>query len=224
MPTQGRTEPVPKPSFSELSGGCAAAREVERLIEATYRVIERAGSVGPKIREILAEAGVSTQVFYRHFPSKDELMLVLLDDGRRRLAADLEHRMHEAGDPLGQVRAWIEGTLAQAGDPRAAARTRPLARSLGHLQEQYPDEHRASVEVLVALLRRAVEQAVEAGLATSSSPAQDATLVHLMTQGLLDRHLRELTTPSEAEVGLAAAFALRGIGAIVGASAAKDPS
>jgi AcrR family transcriptional regulator len=234
MPKQSRTKPASKPSFSALptdaDGGsralmertvdrtvagryAAAAEEVDKLVEATYRVIERAGSVNPKIREILTEAGVSTQVFYRHFQSKDELMLVLLDDGRRRLATYLEHQMDKAGDPLAQVRAWVEGTLAQARDPKAAARTRPFSRSLGHLQEQYPDEHRESVEVLVGLLRRAIERAVEDGTATSTSPAQDATLIYLMTHGLMDRHLRELTAPSKAEVDRAAAFALRGIGA-----------
>jgi AcrR family transcriptional regulator len=225
-----------KPSFSELPPGgegdrpsralvertvdrtvasryAAAAQEVEKLVEATYRVIERAGSVNPRIREILTEAGVSTQVFYRHFQSKDELMLVLLDDGRRRLASYLEHQMGKAADPLAEVKAWVEGTLAQARDPQAAARTRPFARSLGQLQEQYPGEQRESVEVLVGLLRGAIERAVEAGLATSSSPAHDASLVFLMTQGLMDRHLRELTTPSRAEIDRTAEFALRGIGA-----------
>jgi AcrR family transcriptional regulator len=237
MPKPSRTRPGPKPSFSELPAEAdgapralmertvdravagryaAAAQEVDQLVEATYRVIERAGSVNPKIREILTEAGVSTQAFYRHFQSKDELMLVLLDDGRRRLATYLEHQMGKAADPLDQVRAWVVGTLAQVRDPKAAARTRPFARSLGHLQEQYPDEHRDSVEVLVAMLRRAIEQAVEAGRATSSSPGQDATLIYLMTHGLMDRHLRELTAPSKAEVDRAADFALRGIGARLG--------
>jgi AcrR family transcriptional regulator len=235
MPKQGRPKAAPKPSFSEIPSGeadgpsralmertvdrtvagryAAAAQEVDKLVEATYRVIERAGSVDPKIREILTEAGVSTQVFYRHFQSKDELMLVLLDDGRRRLATYLEHRMDKAGDPLAQISAWVEGTLAQARDPKAAARTRPFARSLGHLQEQYPGEHRESVEVLVGLLRRAIEQAVEAGQATSSSPAYDATLIYLMAQGLMDRHLRELTAPSKAEIDRTVEFARRGIGA-----------
>lgn len=237
MVKQGRSRATPKPSFSELpsegeraprasralvertvdrtvAGRYAAAQqEVDKLVEATYRVIERAGSVNPKIREILTEAGVSTQVFYRHFQSKDELMLVLLDDGRRRLAAYLEHQMSKAKDPLEEVRAWVEGTLNQARDPKAAARTRPFARSLGHLQEQYPGEHRESVELLESLLRGAIERAVEAGQATSANPAYDATLVYLTTHGLMDRHLRELTTPSKAEIQRVATFALRGIGA-----------
>ena len=64
----------------------AATQEVEQLVEATYRVVSREGTVDPRVRDILLEAGLSTQVFYRHFRSKDDLLLVLLDDGRRRFA------------------------------------------------------------------------------------------------------------------------------------------
>lgn len=193
-----------------------AAGEVDGIIEATYRVIARAGNVDPKMRDILAEAGVSTQVFYRHFQSKNELMLVLLDDGRRRLATYLEHQMAKAaegGDALAMVRAWIEGTLEQARDVDAAARTRPFARSLGQLQEQYPEEHRESVEVLVHLLRSAIGEAVDAGLAHVADVGESAVLVYLMTHGLMDRHLRELTTPTADEIDHCVQFALRGIGA-----------
>jgi AcrR family transcriptional regulator len=215
-------EPAPAPQRSTLASRtidrtvadryAAAASEVDGIIEATYRVIERAGSVDPRMREILAEAGVSTQVFYRHFQSKNELMLVLLDDGRRRLATYLEHQMEKAGDPLQQVRAWIEGTLEQVRDTGAAARTRPFARSLGQLQEQYPEEHRESVEVLVQLLRTAIDAAVEAGQVTVADAGDSAMLIYLMTHGLMDRHLREVTTPTDAEVERCVQFALRGIG------------
>jgi AcrR family transcriptional regulator len=183
-----------------------AAGEIDALIEATYRVIERAGSVEPTVREILAESGLSTQAFYRHFKSKDELMLVLLDDGRRRLGDYLRHQMLKASDPREQVRAWIEGTLEQVRDPAAANRTRPFARSLGLLQEQYPDEHRESVDVLVGLLHGPISQ-----LVPDDEIHDSAMFVYLMTQGLLDRHLRELTTPTRDEVRRCVAFALRGV-------------
>ena len=68
------------------------AAEVRELIEATYRVIADTGDFAPPVRAILAEAGLSNPAFYRHFKSKDELLLVMLDEGRRQLAAYLSHR------------------------------------------------------------------------------------------------------------------------------------
>ena len=67
--------------------------EIERIIDATYRVIERTGNLDPTMREILGEAQLSTPAFYRHFRSKDELFVVILDDGRRRLVNTIARRM-----------------------------------------------------------------------------------------------------------------------------------
>src|SRR5439155_2084205 len=102
------------------------AQEMQRIVDATYGLIERTGSVDPPLRDVLRETGLSTQAFYRYFQSKDELLLLLLDDGRRRLLGYLEHRVQGAATPEAGLRAWVEGVLAQASQPRAAARTRPL--------------------------------------------------------------------------------------------------
>src|SRR6266568_5963914 len=85
--------------------------EIRTLVEAAYRVIEKTGNFDPPLRDILKVPGLSTQAFYKHFRSKDELLLVLLDDGRRRLIGYLRHRMEKAPTPEGRVRAWIEGVL-----------------------------------------------------------------------------------------------------------------
>ena len=90
------------------------AEEIQRVLETTYDLIEESGNVDPSLREILAASNLSTQAFYRYFQSKDELLLLLLDDGRRRLVGSLERRMNKATTPAGRVRAWIEGVLAQA--------------------------------------------------------------------------------------------------------------
>jgi AcrR family transcriptional regulator len=194
----------------------AAAAEIERIVEATYRVIARTDSVDPPMREILREAGLSTQVFYRHFASKDELMLLILDDGRRRLADYLRHKMERAGDPVGAIGAWIEGTLAQAADREAASRTRPFIANLGHLQEQYPDEHRESVQVLVQLVEEAIAEATAAGRLTSEDPHADAMAIYHLAQGAMEFHLRERSAPPAGEVAHLVAFALRSLGAETG--------
>ena len=97
-----------------------ARHEVERLVEATFRVIERTGDLEPKVSTILAEAGLSNQAFYRHFRGKHELLVAVLDEGIRGLADYLTARMAEAGSPEQAVRAWIHGIAAQARDPGGA--------------------------------------------------------------------------------------------------------
>ena len=49
--------------------------EVRRLLDAGFEVMRRTGNVNPRVSEIVRDAGLSNQAFYRHFASKDELLV-----------------------------------------------------------------------------------------------------------------------------------------------------
>jgi AcrR family transcriptional regulator len=212
--------PVPNASISDALTRRAVARavagrqatyaeELQRIVDAAYRVIERTGTVDPTLREILRESGLSTQAFYRYFDSKDELLLVLLDQGARRLLGSLTHRMEQASGPEARVRAWIEGVLAQASDAGAAGRTRPFVANEARLAEQFPAEQQASVDLLTALL---VPSITELNGHRRADARRDADAVYHLAFGALRRHLTRGTRPTRAEVDHLARFALSGIG------------
>lgn len=190
-----------------------AAADIDRIIEATYRVVEHQGTVDPKLRDILDEAGLSTEAFYRHFHSKDELMLVLLGDGRHRQAGYLAHRMDKADGPLGRVQAWIEGVLAQAVDPKAASRTRPFLANLSRLTEQFPTEHQLSVRALVELLEESLHSAASLGEASTEDPTRDARAVYQLVISVMEAHVLAGTRPEPADIAHLVRFAFRAIGA-----------
>jgi AcrR family transcriptional regulator len=183
------------------------AGEIQRVLEATYDLIERTGDVDPSLREILAETGLSTQAFYRYFQSKDELFLLLLDDGRRRILATLERRMQRVDTPEARVRAWIEGVLAQASDTRAAGRTRPFVTDRDRLAEAFPREQQASVDLLVDLLASAI-----VSLHGGASARDDAVVVYRAAFTTLHDHLLHGTRPTAAETDHLVQFCLQGIG------------
>jgi AcrR family transcriptional regulator len=186
------------------------AREMGRIVEATYELIERTGDVEPSLRDILRETGLSTQAFYRFFQSKDELLLLLLDDGRRQLVGYLEHRMSRATTPAGRVRAWIEGVLAQATVDRAASRTRPFLANQDRLTEVFPAEQQASVDLLIGLLEDPI--AAAAPRRRRSDVRRDAEAVYHLVFGVLHAHLSRRTKPTAAEVEHLVRFSLKGIG------------
>jgi AcrR family transcriptional regulator len=184
--------------------------EMRRIVETTFALIERSGSLDPSMREILAETGLSTQAFYRYFSSKDELMLALLDEGRRRLVDTLQRRMARSDDPKAQVRAWIEGVVAQAANATAAARTRPWVLSEQRLAELFPQEQQASVELLVGLLRDPVARL----RGTKKRPDDNdtvATMVYQLTFAVLRGHLVTGTKPDSAGTNALVGFCLRGV-------------
>src|SRR5688500_7848449 len=82
VPTIG--EPVVDRTVSRTLAGRyqAYADEVRRLVDAGYAVMRRTGGVDPRVGDIVREARLSNQAFYRHFRGKDELLLAVLDDGQ----------------------------------------------------------------------------------------------------------------------------------------------
>jgi AcrR family transcriptional regulator len=220
----GLTEALARRALERTVAGRQAeyAEEVQRIVDATYRLIERTGSVDPPLRDVLTEAGLSTQSFYRFFTSKDELMLALLDDGRRRLVDYLRRRMDAAKSPTAKVRAWIEGVLAQASQDSAAARTRPFVANQDRLAEAFPAEQQETVDLLIDLLAQPVAQLQrtrESGSPTARlepRARRDAEAVYELTFGTMHKHLVRRTRPTPEEVEHVVRFALRGLGVPAG--------
>ena len=93
----------------------------------------------------MQEAGLSNQAFYRHFASKDALLLAVLADGQRQLVGvPRAGGSRSASDPTEQVQRWISGVMAQARDRDAAEATRPFACNSARLADLFPADLAAS--------------------------------------------------------------------------------
>jgi AcrR family transcriptional regulator len=134
------------------------AAEVRALIDAAFEVMRTSGDIDPPVRDIVKTAGLSNQAFYRHFASKDALLLAVLADGHAQLIEYLRKRTRGAAGAQAKVRAWIEGVMAQARDPRAAEATRPFAINGARLADRFPDDLAASRRELVETLAPAVQE------------------------------------------------------------------
>jgi AcrR family transcriptional regulator len=78
------------------------------IIDAAYRCLAEPHSSPISVAAILQRAGVSTRAFYRHFESKDELLLALLRQESDALTDRLDRVLDEApGSPVDQLEAWI---------------------------------------------------------------------------------------------------------------------
>jgi AcrR family transcriptional regulator len=210
MTTPNLTQDLARRAIERSTGDRRATyeHEIERIIEATYQIIEKTGSFDPSLREILKLTKLSNQTFYRYFQSKDELLVVVLDDGRRQIVDYLKHRMSLTANPQDQVRAWIEGVLAQAKDPVAASRTRPFVVSPDRLVEAFPDEMRTSRDRLIEILADAMSRLRHA---PAVDTWRDAEAVYHLTFGTLHEHLSRRSAPAAEEVEHAVQFVLRSL-------------
>jgi AcrR family transcriptional regulator len=192
-------------------GRGSAEAEIQALVDATFDVIAATGSLDPPIRPILETAQLSRQVFYRHFGSKDELLLVVLDESRQIVAAYLRKRVARAEGPIAKLRAYIDGVLRQAQDAEASRRTRPFAVTGRRLEARFPEQYTRSQLVLTEPLACVIREGVQEGVFESRQTDEDAQIIYDAVFLCQNRHLLLQTTPTRKTVDDIHDFALRAL-------------
>ena len=61
----------------------------ERILDAAYELFSHRGIQAVGVNEVIEQAGVATATLYRHFPSKEKLVLAFLDLREQRWTKDL---------------------------------------------------------------------------------------------------------------------------------------
>lgn len=184
----------------------ARTAEAEALLAAGMAVMVRNGTERrATVAEIVKEAGLSNQAFYRHFASKDDLVAALIDAGARRLAGYLEHRMAGVTDPLEQIRTWISGVLAQVTDPAVAGPTRAVSWNRGSIAAEADGLARQADHLSHHLL-----EAPLAALGRPDPPA-DAYLIGTLVFRVLTDALEAEPPPTAADLAFVTEFCLAAI-------------
>jgi AcrR family transcriptional regulator len=161
------------------------------------------GDIDPQVRDIVKAAGLSNQAFYRHFASKDALLLAVLADGQRQLVEYLRARVASTADAEAQVRLWIDGMLAQARNPDAAEATRPFAINGARLADRYPEDLAATRADLLTTLAPSVQ--------ALGGTDHDAAFVCELTLARMNDAIIQRRSPEPAEVRSLVEFCLAGV-------------
>lgn len=82
----------------------------DRLIEVAARRFYRDGFRNVGIDQVLADVGISKTAFYKHFESKDDLMLAVLELKNRWLENTFREAIRDQGGPtaVGQLRVLLD--------------------------------------------------------------------------------------------------------------------
>ena len=87
-------------------------------MRAAYELIQRNGSKETSVHDVLHATGFSTRAFYRHFHSKDELVVEMYRIDSDRVAENLTAAVASAPTPFDALEAWIDQNLAVVYDAR----------------------------------------------------------------------------------------------------------
>ncbi|MDP9885891.1 AcrR family transcriptional regulator [Sinomonas atrocyanea] len=164
---------------SQVSGGSVRRSARERILETAYGLFARCGVRAVGIDEIIAHSGVAKATFYRHFPSKDALVLAYMDRWYQVRHDAIEEAISHAHAPEDALLAAF--TVLDDWFSRGAAEVNTFLHVViefgpGHLLGQAAMAHLANIRGRLAAL------AEGAGL---SDPTGFAWSFHILTKGAM---------------------------------------
>jgi AcrR family transcriptional regulator len=163
-----------------MTGTVPSAKRSD-LLSAAWRLFYRDGYQRVGIDTLLAEAGVAKKTLYHHFASKDDLIVVLLDELTVVKMGELDARIAAAGvKPEARFLAvfdwlsdWVEGR-----DFNGCAYTRAFS----EFPEKHHPVHQAAWRFKAEIHRRLVSLAGECG---AKRPARLADAAQLLIEGAI---------------------------------------
>ncbi len=145
-------------------------------MRAAYRLIGRdSGSVS--IQEILAAAGLSTRAFYRHFASKDELILTMYRTDNERVADGLWAVTETQPDPWTALLAWVDLSLSVVFDKARERHSRVLGSAEAKGTAGWSQEFLDGTERHIASLEAVLARGSQDGTFRANQPHTDAQVL-----------------------------------------------
>ena len=166
-----------------------ARDDVQLLVAAGRKLLHRDGAADMTIADVLAEAGLSTRAFYRHFASKSDLLLAIYDHEVDRYRPRLQRRLDAATTPRAGLEAWIDELLAAGFEPRRGERTRAMFTWAIPLQQEFPVEFAAVRDALTDPLVAVLQAGLDDGSFPNAEPRRHALFIRALTWDVVEERL-----------------------------------
>jgi AcrR family transcriptional regulator len=161
------------------------ADERARVLRAARRLIGQRDGQVTTVAEVLQEAGVNRRIFYRHFQSKDDLVLAMVEQAGATLQGGLETVVGQSHDPSSALIAYVDHLLGVGWDERRAHDGRAF---LSQEVAMTPGTRVAVERVYAshrAILRAVIDAGRTQGVFPRAEPDRDSFALH----AVLVRHL-----------------------------------
>lgn len=159
----------------------APADERSRIFVATLEVLRRNSGEEATVSDILAQAGLSTRAFYRHFQTKEDVIQGLYERDARSFGAHLARRVEAADSPESALAIWIYEMLGLAYDRRRAERVAALSSVMVLRVVAGTQAQRVGTESLTQPLRWVLADGRAAGSFPTAEPELDTLTIRAVT-------------------------------------------
>jgi AcrR family transcriptional regulator len=202
-----------------------SVQRAHQIVQAARRLVATKGS-SFTTQDLVKEAGIAVQTFYKHFTGKDQVLLAVIEDLVLDTCTDLRQRARDLPDPVERLRFYITSVVRSVGahnqgDPGP----RFITTEHWRLHRLYPEELANATRPFTELLLPEIQAAMQAGLLAPPDPQYDAWLVNQLVIAVF--HHYEYATAEEKPEQIADRLwrfcfaALGGTAAAAGAPAQK---
>ena len=175
-----------------------SVRQAKVLVDAARRLVAEEGD-SFTINDLVKEAGVSLQTFYRYFSGKDELLLAVLEDLIQEGCDGSRARVADMHDPVDRLHGHLTSVFALLDEsPESRAGARFVANEHWRLSRAMPDELALAVRPFADMVGTEIATATAAGSLRSSDPERDAWLVTQLVLSVFHQHAYRTTSDPEA--------------------------
>jgi AcrR family transcriptional regulator len=155
------------------------ARQIEQaeaIVAAARRLITERGDQFTT-QELVKEAGVALQTFYRIFGGKDQLLLAVFEDLIGESCVDYERAAEALPDPVARLHFYVTVTVGSVGESTYGIGPRFVTAEHWRLHQLFPEEMTHATSHFTDLVERQLVLANEEGLLASRDPQRDAWFV-----------------------------------------------
>ena len=148
----------------------------DQIVDAARRLLLYEAGAGFTIQQLVEEAGVALQTFYRHFPSKDRLLLAVLEREIADSCVEMEAAVAHLDDPVARMHFYVTRPLRllESGRSREAIL---ITREHFRLQQVDPDAVARASEPFAELIAAALVDGEARGIVAPRNPRRDAWMI-----------------------------------------------
>lgn len=159
--------------------------QARSIVAAALRLME---IKGPSFttQDLIKEAGIALQTFYRYFPGKDSLLLAVIEDVIEENCSAFREQARSLSDPVERLRFYVTATVH--GLDRPGSRPSFMTSEHFRLQTLYPAEVSRATQPYTDLLVEEIREAMAAGRLHPHDPEYSAWLITQLTMAVFHHY------------------------------------
>jgi TetR/AcrR family transcriptional regulator len=159
--------------------------QAKQIVEAAEHLLETQGGQFTT-QQLVKEAGVALQTFYRYFSGKDELLLAVLEDLVAEGVREMARQAEGIADPIARLCFFVTRPIGLLENQPNANKV--VTAEHWRLYQLFPVEVARTTKHFSDLLEPDIEAASLTGALNSVDPARDAATITKLVMAMVHHH------------------------------------